>query len=185
MKRVLVIAVFAALVGSLYGQSVADLSKREKARRQGLGANRAKVVTNADLAALRKTPAITVGGPEAADESGPTIMPGTEPSGATADEVVMVPKVLKDGPPLFNDSNTGAGADAQSRLKAANELIDLLTTKLNALMQQANSLDTMTPKDTIMRQVDETNQKLVRIQEEAARLKAQVDAAKAAPPDKR
>jgi uncharacterized small protein (DUF1192 family) len=185
MKKVVVLTVFAAMVGSLYGQSVADLSKRERARRAALGMNRAKVVTNADLAAVRKTPAVVVGNPNAEPESEATVIPATAPSGADSGEVVMVPTVTKNGRQLFNDANSGPGSDAASRLKAANELIDLLTTKLNALMQQANNLDTMTPKDVIMKQIDETNQKLARVQDEAERLKAQIEAGKQNPPDKR
>ena len=43
----------------------------------------------------------------------------------------------------------------------------------------------MTPKDVIQRQIDETNRKLIRVQDEAARLKDQIEAGKKTPPDKR
>ncbi len=96
----------------------------------------------------------------------------------------MNPTVIKNGPELFKDADSGPGADTASRLKAAEELVDLLTTKLNALMQQSNSLDTMTPKDTILQQIEATTQKLQRVQDEVARLKGQLEAGKAAAPDK-
>ncbi len=186
MKRTIVIAVFAALMGSLYGQSVSDLAKQEKARRAALGANRAKVVTNADLAAVRKTPAVVVGNPdEAQDQNQPTVLPSGEPSGADAGGVVMNPTVIKNGPELFNKAESGPGADTAARLKAAEELVDLLTTKLNALMQQSNSLDTMTPKDAILQQIEATTQKLQRVQDEVARLKGQAEAGKQGGPEKR
>ena len=196
MKKALVITVFMALVGSLYGQSVAELAKQEKARREGLGAKRAKVVTNADLAAVRKTPAFVVVNPAASDETNPSGVVGADSSGVVpaggADDsgpVVMTPRVVKDGPALFSDNSTPLGpsssADVASRLKAAEELLDLLTTKLNALMQEATSLNTMTPKDVLQKQIDETNQKLIRIQQEAAKLKTQLEAGKQNPADKR
>ena len=183
MKRTIVIAVFAALVGSLYAQSVSDLAKQEKARRAALGTNRAKVVTNADLAAVRKTPAVVVGNPEEVQDQ-PTVLPSGEPAGSGAGEVVMNPTVIKNGPELFNNAESGPGADTASRLKTAEELVDLLTTKLNALMQQSNSLDTMTPKDAILQQIEATTQKLQRVQDEVARLKGQLETGKAAAPDK-
>jgi hypothetical protein len=196
MKRVIVVAIFAALVTSLYGQSVADLAKREKARRESLGAKRAKVVTNADLAAVRKTPALVVRNPDSAEEANPSGVVGADasgvvPAGSTDNSgaVVMTPRVVRDGPGLFADSASpggpSSGADAAARLKAAEDLIDLLTTKINALMQQANNLDSMTPKDAIQKQLDETNQKLLRVQDEAAKLRSQIEAGKQNPPDKR
>jgi hypothetical protein len=192
MKRVIILTVFAALIGSLYGQSVADLAKQEKARREGLGAKRAKVVTNADLAAVRKTPAVVVGNPDASEEANPSGVVGTDASGVVpagssdnSGPVVMTPRVLKDGPGLFSDNGPASGADTAARLKAAEDLIDLLTTKMNALMQDANNLNSMTPKDVLQKQIDETNQKLLRVQDEAAKLKSQIEAGKQNPADKR
>jgi hypothetical protein len=172
------------MIGSLYGQSVVELSRQEKARRDGLKGNRAKVITNADLAAVRKTPAVIVVNPDSAEESNPSGVSGADSSG----EVVMTPSVAKNGPSLFQDGGSAdvpaGSSDTASRLKATNELIDLLTTKMNALMQQANNLDTMTPKDVLQQQIDETNQKLIRVQEQAAKLKAQLEAGKQTSPEK-
>lgn len=196
MKRILVVTIFVALVGSLYGQSVSDLARREKARREALKGNRAKVVTNVDLAAVRKTPAVIVVNPDSAEESNASGIAGQDPSGLTSGgtgdasgPVVMVPTVAKNGPVLMGNSDSADAAasagDAESRLKAANELIDLLSTKMNALMQESNNLNTMTPKDVIQRQIDETNRKLIRVQDEAARLKDQIEAGKKTTADRR
>jgi hypothetical protein len=196
MKKILVVTIFVALVGSLYGQSVNELARREKARREALKGNRAKVITNVDLAAVRKTPAVIVVNPESAEESNASGIAGQESSGLTSGgagdasgPVVMVPTVIKNGPVLMgnNDSSDlpASAGDAESRLKAANELIDLLSTKMNALMQESNNLNTMTPKDVIQRQIDDTNRKLIRVQEEATRLKDQIEAGKKTAQDKR
>lgn len=196
MKKILVVTIFVALVGSLYGQSINDLARQEKARRAALKGNRAKVVTNVDLAAVRKTPAVIVVNPDSAEESNPAGITGQDSSGLasggagdTSGAVVMMPTVAKNGPVLMgnNDSSDlpASAGDAEARLKAANELIDLLSTKMNALMQEANNLNSMTPKDVLQRQIDETNRKLIRVQEEATRLKDQIEAGKKTAPDKR
>jgi hypothetical protein len=195
MKRTLIITVFLVLIGSLYGQSVVELSRHEKARRDSLK-SRAKVITNADLAAVKRVPAVFVPSPDTSTAA--TLTAGDNPETAGTPEPgagipsqggVMVPTVAKDGPALFKDGESAdrsaSNADVASRLKAADELIDLLTTKMNALMQEANNLDTMTPKDAIQKQIDETNQKLIRVQEEAAKLKSQIDAGKKSPSEKR
>lgn len=196
MKKLIVVTIFVALVASLYGQSVNELARQEKARREALKGNRAKVITNVDLAAVRKTPAVVVVNPDSAEESNASGITGQDSSGLTSGgagdtsgPVVMVPTVAKNGPVLMGNNDSAdapaSAGDAESRLKAANELIDLLSTKMNALMQESNSLNSMTPKDVIQRQIDETNRKLIRVQEEAARLKDQIEAGKKTPQDKR
>jgi hypothetical protein len=197
MKRVLITTLFLALVASLYGQSVSELARLEKARREALKGNRAKVITNADLAAVRKTPAVVVVTPESPEDN-PSGLSGqdsasglSQGSGDAGGPVVMVPTVAKNGPSLFgkdaseDQASPGNSRDMESRLRATEELIDLLTTKMNALMQEANNLDTMTPKDAIQKQIDETNQKLLKVQDEAARLKGLIEAGKKTPQDKR
>jgi hypothetical protein len=196
MKKILVFIIFAALVGSLYGQSVNELARREKARREALKGNRAKVVSNVDLAAVRKTPAVIVVNPDSAEEANASGIGGQDSSGLTSGgagetsgAVVMVPTVAKNGPVLIGNSDSAdqpaSTGDAEARLKATNELIDLLSTKMNALMQESNNLNSMTPKDVIQRQIDDTNRKLIRVQEEAARLKDQIEAGKKTAQDKR
>jgi hypothetical protein len=196
MKRFLGAAAVLVLIGSLYGQSVVELSRMEKERRQALKDRRAKVVTNADLAAIRKTEAVVVSHPEAAVDSGssssdgPQIIPSVAPPPPAEDAqpVVMIPTVAKNGPTLFTDETTGDLASAQSledRLKAATELVDLLTTKMNALWQEFYNLNTMTTQDRVQRQLDETYQKLLKAQAEEAKLKSQLEASQASAPVKR
>jgi hypothetical protein len=197
MKRVLITTLFLALVASLYGQSVSELARLEKARREALKGNRAKVITNADLAAVRKTPAVIVVTPESPGENPSGIISqdsSGQASGVSGDNsgpVVMVPTVARNGPALFgkdgseDQASPSNSRDLESRLRATEELIDLLTTKMNALMQEANNLDTMTPKDAIQKQIDETNQKLLKVQDEADRLKGLIEAGKKTLQDKR
>jgi hypothetical protein len=200
MKKIFIGGIIMALAGGLWAQSVVELSKREKARRMSLGNNRARVVTNVDLAAVRKTPAVIVTVPDASTDS--SVYSAENPDAAGTAEtgqaggnppavVRMVPTVSQNGPQLFgkggsdDQASTASSRDIESRLRAADELIDLLTTKINALMQEANNLDTMTPKDVIQKQLDDTNQKLLKVQDEAAKLRAQLEAAKKSPAEKR
>lgn len=196
MKKAIVVAIFVALAGSVYGQSIVDLARQEKARREALGGNRARVVTNADLAFVRKTPAVIVVTPETASEWNAEGIAGTESAsgvdqgtGEASGEAAMAPTVDKDGRVLTGNSNASeqpvSTREIEARLRAANEIIDLLNTKINALMQESNNPNSMTSKDGLQRQIDETNRKLIRMQEEAARLKDQIEAGKQSPPDKR
>jgi hypothetical protein len=189
MKKALAVACFLILAGSLYGQSVAELSRQERARRRGLGVNRAKVVTNADLAAVRKTPAISTASADlSADQNAPSVE-GPDATGVTtpgaggsSEPVVMVPTVIRDGPPLYGEGAVpgppATKKDLELQLKAAEELAGLLTDKMNILVQESNNLNSMTPRDVIMQQVDDTSQKLAKAQDDAAKLKTQLDAAR-------
>jgi hypothetical protein len=180
MKRILAASVLLAVVGSLYGQSVADLSRQEKSRRESLKSRRAKVVTNADLAALRKLPALAT--PSQQPEAENPEMSGVPVSDSTTSpHDDMIPSVAPNGPALSYSGSSGSLRDAgslEAQLKAASEQVELLTDKMNRLLQESNNLNTMTPRDVIMQQIDDTSQKLAQAQDDAAKLKTQLDAAR-------
>ncbi|MGZ7065946.1 MAG: hypothetical protein ACXVI6_06300 [Candidatus Aminicenantales bacterium] len=195
MKKRIAIALFLIAAGSLSAQSVVELSRQEKARREGFKGNRVRVVTNFDLTAVRKTPAVTIvpdlaAEPNSAEEDREPSA-GLGSNGANAAPVrTIVPNVLPSGPTVFasgDSSDPASSASArtpEARLKAANEQVDLLTDKMNILLQESNNLNTMTPRDVIMQQIDDTSQKLAKAQDEVARLKAQIEAGKKTPQDK-
>lgn len=190
MKRVLVFMAVLGLAASLSAQSLADLAKKEKARREGLNGRHAVVVKNADLLRVRKMPAVQITNPE--EISGETVAegqdigpetiseetePGSLPSGSGAPSGRrIVPSVAPNGPVITGDLNrdqADAGATLEAQLKAANELVDLLTTKMAALRQQFESQDAMVPGYVIQQQLDETNQRLLKAQAQQARIEAQ------------
>jgi hypothetical protein len=192
MKRLLLIIAVIGLAASLGAQSLTDLAKKEKARREGLKGRHAAVVTNADLLRVQKTSAVEVVPPEpegsevlqgeesgAATEAGASeAETGNLPSGSAAPSGRrMVPRTAADGPLITGDADRdqaeGRGTlDAQ--LQAAKDLVDLLTTKMNALRQQFESQDAMVPGYVIQQQLDETNQRLLRAQAQQARIEAQI-----------
>jgi len=199
MKRLLIVVAVIGLAASLSAQSLADLAKKEKARREGLKDRHAVVIRNADLFRVQKTPAVTVTNPgEAAGEpsgvEGQDVEPatvsdegdsGSLPSGSGAPSRRIVPTVSPNGPLITGEANrdqAGVGGTLEAQLKAAQDLVDLLTTKMNALRQQFESQDAMVPGYVIQQQLDETNQRLIKAQAQQARIEAQI--AKAGPAKK-
>jgi hypothetical protein len=190
------------LVASLSAQSLAELAKREKARRESFSGRHAVVVKNADLLRVKKVPAVQVTNPDAVvdetamgegqgGESG-SVSAETEPanlpsgSGASSGRRI-VPSVAPDGPLITGEANRDraeVGGTLEAQLNAAKDLVDLLTTKMNALRQQYESQDAMVPGYVIQQQLDETNQRLLKAQAQQARIEALIAkgaAAKKAP----
>ena len=191
MKRFLVFIAVLGLAASLSAQSLADLAKNEKARRESLKGRHAVVVRNADLLRVQKMPAVQITNPD--EITGETVAegqdiepetvseetaPGSLPSGSGAPSGRrIVPSVTPNGPVMTGDLNrdqADTGATLEAQLKAANERVDLLTTKMAALRQQFESQDAMVPGYVIQQQLDETNQRLLKAQAQQARIEAQV-----------
>ena len=193
MKRLLIVLAVIGLAASLGAQSVAELARREKARRESLKGPRAVVVRNHDLMKVKKLPAVEVVLP--GDEAG-EVVPVADPQGepqtvSDADESAVppsgsgapasrriTPRVSEAGPSLMGDNasadQSGAGGAFDAQLKAAEELVDLLTTKMNALRQQFEYQDAMVPGYVIQEQIAETNQRLVKAQAQEARIRAEM-----------
>ncbi|RPJ00990.1 MAG: hypothetical protein EHM31_01225 [Candidatus Aminicenantes bacterium] len=200
MKRYLLFIAVLGLAASLGAQSLADLAKLEKARRESLKGRHAAVVKNADLLRVQKAQAVEVTNPdeiagetvsgEGQDVEPETVSEGPEPaslpsgSGAPSGRRI-VPSVAPDGPLITGEANRdqaeGRGT-LEAQLKAANELVDLLTTKMAALRQQFEFQDAMVPGYVIQQQLDETSQRLLKAQAQQARIEAQM--AKGAPAKK-
>lgn len=191
MKRFLICVAILGLAVSLSAQSLADLAKKEKARRESLKGRHAVVIKNADLLRVQKVPAVQVTNPDEAlgeDLSGEgqdidpeavaeAAEPISLPSGSGAPGRRIVPKVGPDGPLITGEANRDQaepGGTLEAQLKAATELVDLLSTKMAALRQQFEAQDAMVPGYVIQQQLDETNQRLVKAQAQQARIEAQI-----------
>jgi hypothetical protein len=189
MKRLFLFIVIAVLglAASLSAQSLAELSKKEKARRESLKGRSAVVIKNADLLRVQKTPAVEVVPPETETTEA---LEGEEPVGATGGDPVsepsgsgapsgrrITPKVGPDGPVIMGEANRDqheSGGTLEAQLQAAKELVDLLTTKMNALRQQLEFQDAMVPGYVIQQQLDDTNQRLLKAQAQQARIENQI-----------
>lgn len=158
----------------VFPQSVVELTKVEKERRERFKNKKVVFVTNASLKNFKKRPSLTVTSPEAplediepettATQSFPPDMSPDRPRGAT-DTMELEKSILL----------------LEERWNSVQEYINLLTTKMNALWQEFYSMDDMTSKDSIQQQIAETAQKLenaqgeeVKIREELESLRAQV-----------
>lgn len=192
MKKIFVFIVILGFAASLGAQSLAELSKKEKARRESLKGPKASVIRNADLLRVRKTPAVevAVAEPEGSEDvlaEGAVAAPGADlgedesaslPSGSGAPSGRRImPSVAPDGPVITGEANRDqaqGGGTLEAQLQAAKELVDLLTTKMNALRQQFESQDAMVPGYVIQQQLDETNQRLLKAQAQQARIEDQI-----------
>ncbi|HPW17966.1 MAG TPA: hypothetical protein PLP83_06260 [Candidatus Aminicenantes bacterium] len=191
MKRLFLVAAVIGLAASLGAQSLTELAKREKARREALKDKAPAVATNADILRVKKTSAVEVVPPgfegtevlegedafAAAETEGQGTGTGVLPSGSGAPPAArrIVPRTAPDGPLITGDANRDqaeGGGTLEAQLKAANDLVDLLTTKMNALRQQFESQDAMVPGYVIQQQLDETGQRLVKAQAQQARIEA-------------
>jgi hypothetical protein len=192
MKKALVVIAVLALAASLGAQNLAELAKKEKARRESLKVPHAVVITNAGLLRVKKLPGVEITPPEtesgeAAEAEAQGFEPATVPdegeaanlpsgSGAPQNRRI-VPSVAPNGPLIMGDPDRDqaeVGGTLDARLKAANELVDLLTTKMNSLRQQIENQDAMVPSYVIQQQLDETNQRLLKAQAQQARIEAQI-----------
>jgi len=191
MKRLALFFVVFGLTASLGAQSLADLAKQEKARRESLKGRHAVVVRNADLLKVQKAPAVQITAPdveEAIDAENAAVEPETVlgedeqanfPSGSGAPPIRRnVPRSAPDGPLITGEANRDSeegGGTLDAQLKASKDLVDLLTTKMNALRQQFEAQDSMMPGYVIQQQLDETGQRLVKAQAQQARIEAMVE----------
>jgi len=69
----------------------------------------------------------------------------------------------------------GGNGTLEAQLKASKDLIDLLTTKMNALRQQYEAQDSMVPGYVIQQQLDEMGQRLVKAEAQQARIEAMIE----------
>lgn len=195
MKRLFTLIAVLGLSASLGAQSLVELAKKEKARRESLKTH-AAVIKQADLLRVEKVPAVEVvppepdiveellgeGGGAEADPVGGEAGAASLPSGSGAPGRRIVPTVGPEGPLITGEAErdqTGPGGTLEAQLTAAKDLVDLLTTKMNALRQQFEYQDAMVPGYVIQQQLDDTNQRLVKAQAQQARIEAQI--AKRAP----
>lgn len=189
MKKVIAFLVLAGFAATLSAQSVAELARREKERRASLKDRRVHVVTNDDLLRLNKKPAIEVAPtgwdtveadePDAPPEQPAGSVVSAEPASAGTSRRIT-PRVTAPGPSLMGDTEatdqTGTGAgplDAQ--LQAAEELVDLLETKLAALKQEYEFQTSMVPNYVIEKQLNDTLQRLQKAQAQEARIRAEAE----------
>jgi hypothetical protein len=178
------------LVSFLQSQSLAELAKKEKERRAALKGKGATVVTTADLAKVKKRPAVESGSQEQAAEAGAEAaqagavegqaQEGAAPPVKAAEGGAQVAKPADETPPAENPA-----LSAQDVQKKQNELaeiakqkadmVDLLTIKMNALYQEFYGLDNLKSREMVQLQISDTYDKLLKAETESSKAKKDLE----------
>jgi hypothetical protein len=174
------------LVSFLQSQSLAELAKKEKERRAALKGKGAAVTTSADLAKVKRKPAVESAGQEQlagenaaqAGQADVKAQQGATPPAAGQPAVTAAATAEKpaeetppgETPAMSEKEFQAKQAEFVEVCKQKEEMIDLLTLKLNSLYQEFYGLDNMKSREIIQLQISDTYDKL---------LKAETDAKKA------
>lgn len=176
VKKIAFLGVFVLLFSCfLSAQDLVELAKKEKERRESLKGKKGAVITNADLGRVTKKPAFALPPPpettanEAAEEEGEETAP---PEGGFPPETQT--QEQQPTPPAAQATEADLKA-AEEKWNATKELVDLLSMKMNGLWQEFYSLDDMSVRDEIQKQISDTYQKLLKTQEEETKARLEMD----------
>lgn len=168
VKKIIAASILPLFLSSiLLSQTLVELAQKERERRERLKGKRALVVTNADLAKLRKKPAVSVPQPGVEEEE----------DKETIVEEKSTPKKT-EAPSVAQAATTEPEetiSDLEEKWKRAKEYSDLLSLKMNALWQEFYSLDDMISRDSIQSEISETYLKLQKANEEEEKARKELD----------
>jgi hypothetical protein len=172
MKRIIVVLAVLGLAAALQAQSLAELAKREKARRETFRGRHAVVIKNMDLLQVKKVPAVEV--------SDPAVMGDEEQMAEPIDRTMEIEGRTGLNPPQAGTEGTlGAEADGggplEDQLQVVDAVVENLTNEMNALRQQFEAQDNMVPGYVIQQQMDDLNQRLVKAQARQAAIRAKME----------
>ena len=176
-KAISLIAGTLFVAGLASAQSLAEIAQKEKERREALKGKTSQVVTNADLAKVKKKASYAVPAPVVAEEAAGEAAAAPGAAGAATG---AAPELANQGPPAAQAP--GAVEDAgqtraqlQDRWNKAKERVDLLNLKMQALYQQYYSFNSMVRKDTIQQEIADNAKLIQEAQAEAAKAKKELD----------
>ncbi|MFP4081269.1 MAG: hypothetical protein ACLFVG_00780 [Candidatus Aminicenantes bacterium] len=150
----------------LFSQSLVELAQKEKERRQRLKGKKGIVVTNADLQKFKKKPAVSVPlPPEEEQEKRIPITP----------RETTIPDVPQPAEEQKTANLNKKISDLEQRWEKAKEYVGLLSLKMNGLWQEFYSLDDMTSRDSIQREISETYLKLQKAKKEEEEIRKELE----------
>jgi Na+-transporting NADH:ubiquinone oxidoreductase subunit NqrC len=155
IKKLVFLILLLSLVGSLlFSQTLAEIAKKERERRENLKGKKAVVVTNADLARLKKKPALEI--PPAPPE------PQLEEQAEQATPSPAEETLGSSGPTASPQEGESEATlkTLQVKWEKAKEYVELLTLKMSALWQQFYGLDNLSSKEAVQQAIAETFIKL-------------------------
>ena len=184
IRGILVCLIVAAFsVSALHPQSLVELAKKEKARRAALKGKKVRVITNAELLKVKLTPAVEVKGQEVVNETAPVVSgeesdPALETETAAATESVAsesATDLSAVGRLQMTEAEFRARlAELKAKVDDAQDMIDLLTLRMNALWQQFYNVDAAR-QELLKAQISETYERLTKTQLEASQAQKEYD----------
>ncbi len=168
------IPLFLILSSFLFSQSLAEIAKKEKERREKLKGKKTVVITNADLGKVKRKSALTT------DRAAAPVTPATPPDKSSGMDTAeptgesAVPPAKKAATP---EQTEPSFEEYQVRYFKAREYTQLLTVKLRGLWQEFYSMDDMTDRSTIQKQIAETSQQIQEAQKAEAIAKKEAEIA--------
>ncbi len=161
------------LVSFLFPQTLAEIAKKERERRAKLKGRTVVVVTNADLAKMKKKPAVET--PPAPAEPAPESTEPPEASSALPSTTAASLDPQATAVPLPESSSPSNLKALQERWEKAKEYVELLTLKMSALWQQFYGLVDAGAKEAVQQSIGETFIKLQDAQEEETRARLELE----------
>jgi hypothetical protein len=193
IKKIVAFAFLPLLLASfLSAQSVADLAKKERERRAAIK-KKPPVITNADLAKIKKRPAVetvpaetaqeqALAEGEAAAQEGETPPPTEQQAGEEQGAAQVAQQPSATAPPPAEPQPTMSEREFknqlleyQGKVDQAQEMVDLYTLKMNGLWQEFYSLDDMKSRELIQLQISDTYDKLSKAQLDVDKAKKDLD----------
>ena len=161
------------LTSALLSQTVTEIAKKEKDRRESLKGKNAAVVTNADLAKIKKSAAYVGGGSssqsqgKAAGAASSTASTAAEPGTAPAQALPLGvgDQQTQSSQAAAQVMNQQLKRDLEEKYEKAKEYRELLELKMNSLQQQFFNLADTKSKELVQKDISETYAKLLGAQE--------------------
>jgi len=180
MSKKIVILVFLPLflVSLGLAQSVAEAARKEKERRENLKGRISAVVTNADLAKVKKKPAVPMPAevvPAEGQEAGQAA-PRTSPAGTGESRPVVPQNQLFQEPQSFiRPASAESKAELEAQWNRTKEWTELLKVKMLALQQQMALAGNQPPKDQIQKEMNDLSQRIAQAQADEKKAKDDLD----------
>ena len=166
----------------LQSQSLVELAKKEKERRAALK-GKSTTVTTADIAKVKKRPAVESAEAQAATEGEAQAQQEGAPPAAGQQAAEQPAQAVKPAEePPSPDVPVQSAQDIQKKqneladiAQQKVEMVELLTLKLNSLYQEFHGLDNLKSREMIQIQISDTYDKLLKAETESAKAKKELE----------
>lgn len=153
-------------------QSLVELSKKEKQRRQSVKGKKAKIVTNVDLGKVKRKMGLSATSTETSeDTTSPTAIASQDSGSQDRAESTQATRTSAEDETSFKTRRT----ELEQKQQKAQEYVDLLTTKINGLWQEFYSQDDMTYRGRIQAEISETHLRLQKARQDESLAKQELD----------